>query len=188
MTKKETGAAPAENAAPAPSVEQEEDRIAALSALESAADAVGAAESRLKAEEARADASEAEEWAAVPSLLGSMLAIYAPDVAQVFTPAACAAWGAAAVPVARKYGWSVKNMGCEAGLVVATLPMAIGAWQVLRDERDRREGWERYKKHSESIGDAPAQRAQKEREAESGGGIGKMPNVKTVIFGNGAAA
>jgi hypothetical protein len=169
----------------------EPEQAEALARLEETAGAVETAAARLESEKARQDESEAEEWAAIPQLLGSMLAIYAPEIQAIYTPAACKAWGAAALPVARKYGWNVKAMGCEAGLIVASLPLAIGTFQILKDERDKRDGWERYKKHSADIGDTPKEQQENvaKREAEeaaNGGGVGRMPGVKTVVFGSGA--
>jgi hypothetical protein len=167
----------------------EPEQAEALARLEEAANSVGSAAARIEDEERRRGEIEADEWAAIPQLLSSMLAIYAPGVQDVFTPAACRAWGAAAVPVARKYGWSVSAMGCEAGLIVATLPLAIGTFQILKDEREKRDGRERYKKHSQDIGITPKEQqesVEKEEASENGGGVGRMPGVKTVVFGSGA--
>ncbi|MDR3158351.1 MAG: hypothetical protein LBU11_04930 [Zoogloeaceae bacterium] len=186
-TEKQGGETPQNAAIPAAAAGAEEasEQKEALAKLEEAAGSVGSAAARLEEEEKKAAAAATEEWAALPQMLGSMLAIYAPEAAKVYTPEACAAWGAAAAPVARKYGWNLSAVGCEAGLVVATLPLALGTFAALRDERERRQGWERYKKHSHAIGDAGLSPMEGAERPEHGGAVGQAPGVKTVVFGSG---
>ena len=57
-------------------------------------------------------------------LLGGIL----PEVREAFNEPAAKAWGAAMVPVAAKYGWTVSAIGPELALAMASAPgvLAVG--------------------------------------------------------------
>lgn len=78
----------------------------------------------------------ADSWAAIPAMVGGVLAIAFPELRAVYTVEACQQWGAAMVPVAEKYGWSADGlMGPEIGLLAASLPFVIGTAGALRKAR-----------------------------------------------------
>ena len=77
----------------------------------------------------------AAEWAVLPATFGGILAIAMPELAEVYTPEACAAWGAAMVPVAEKYGWSSLQVGPEIGALIASLPFVLGTVAAVKARR-----------------------------------------------------
>lgn len=79
------------------------------------------------AEPAPAGPSQGEQWAMIPAMLGSALAMALPDLREVYSQSACLAWGEAMAPVAKKYGWDADALACpEVGLLCASLPLALG--------------------------------------------------------------
>ena len=91
----------------------------------------------------------AEEWAMLPAVLGSILAIGLPEVREVYSEANCKEWGRAMVPVAEKYGWDSGLLGPEVGLLAASAPMVIGTAFAIRSRRAA--------KHEPAPSEAPAQ-------------------------------
>lgn len=68
-----------------------------------------------------------EQWAMIPAMIGSALAIALPELREVYSENACRAWGASMVPVAEKYGWDADGILCpEVGLLAASLPFIVG--------------------------------------------------------------
>lgn len=76
--------------------------------------------------------SEAEAWAAVPSMVGKLACMVAPELQAIYTPDSCAEWGRSMVPVAQKYGWNGPGQLPELNLAIATAGLAIPTWMVLR--------------------------------------------------------
>ena len=50
-------------------------------------------------------ANPAREWSEIPAAVGAGLSLVMPELAAVYSDAACLAWGEAMVPIAEKYGW-----------------------------------------------------------------------------------
>lgn len=87
---------------------------------------------------ATSSATEAQAWAALPAMFGGILAMAMPELRDVYKEEACATWGAAMVPVAHKYGWSADALiGPEAGLVLASVPLAVGTFAAVRAYKAR---------------------------------------------------
>ena len=72
---------------------------------------------------------QAAIWAQIPAALGGILAIAMPELAAVYTPDKCQAWGQGMAAVADKYGWdaaeSVGRFAPEISLVVVSIPLVI---------------------------------------------------------------
>jgi len=47
----------------------------------------------------------AREWSEIPAAVGAGLSLALPELAPVYSDAACLAWGEAMVPIAERYGW-----------------------------------------------------------------------------------
>lgn len=90
----------------------------------------------LAAEEAAAQAADpehqAQAWAGVMAMIGGALTMIAPELEQIYTEKACLKWGAAVVPVAQKYGWDGPGSVPEIGLLIATLPLAVPSFFLVR--------------------------------------------------------
>lgn len=118
-------------------------------------------------EELAEELDQAQQWAMVPAMLGSVLSMFMPEAQRVYSREACEAWGAAMVPVADKYGWNADGlMGPEVALLAASLPLAVGTFGLVR-----------------------AKRAELEKEAEKPGQVQKpageyvAPGSDTVVIG-----
>jgi hypothetical protein len=81
------------------------------------------------------DKQAAEIWAMVPATIGSVLAIGMPELKAVYSDEACAAWGAAMVPLAKKYGWHIGPDSPELGVLVASAPFVAGTGVVMMQRR-----------------------------------------------------
>lgn len=82
------------------------------------------------------DVDQAQQWAMVPAMLGSVLSMFIPEAQRVYSREACEAWGAAMVPVAEKYGWNSDGlMGPEVALFAASLPLAVGTFALVKAKR-----------------------------------------------------
>ncbi len=82
--------------------------------------------------------TEAEKiamWAAIPATFGSVLAMAMPELAEVYSPAACNVWGAAMLPVAKKHGWNDLESLPELSLCLVSLPFAIGTFAAVKKRR-----------------------------------------------------
>ena len=88
------------------------------------------------AEEAAAQAADpnvqAKAWGMLAFSIGGMLSILAPELKSVYTDEACLAWGHAVVPVAEKYGWDGPGKVPELGLLMASVPLALPTYLVIR--------------------------------------------------------
>lgn len=85
-----------------------------------------------KAAEAADPMNQARAWGALAYSVGGMLSIIAPELKSVYTEDACLAWGTAVVPVAEKYGWSGPSNVPELGLLMATVPLALPSFFIVR--------------------------------------------------------
>lgn len=82
---------------------------------------------------AQADpAYQAKAWGAMAYSVGAMLSIIAPELKSVYTEDACLAWGHSVVPVAEKYGWNGPSSVPELGLLMATVPLALPSFFIIR--------------------------------------------------------
>lgn len=116
--------------APAMSDEQGQD-FAALSAI-------AAEEVQYGAPEPEPVVDEAAAWAVLPAMVGGMLKMAFPELDRVYSPEACHAWGAAMVPVAKKYGWDVEGvLSVELVAVAATVPFILGTAQAIQAAKAR---------------------------------------------------
>jgi hypothetical protein len=113
-----------------------------MEALGSMVDEVDAnspeAQAQRAAESAQAEAqqlrtvSEAEAWAAVPSMVGKLACMVAPELQAIYTAESCREWGESMVPVAQKYGWNGPGQLPELNLAIASAALAVPTWMVLR--------------------------------------------------------
>lgn len=78
----------------------------------------------------------AEAWAALPKMFGGLLQIAMPELAGVYTDAACLQWGGAMQVLAEKHNWdaasTMANWAPEIGIVFATLPLALPTIKAIR--------------------------------------------------------
>lgn len=88
---------------------------------------------QIEAEKQQAeDEVEAQAWAQVPMMLGSVMSMIAPELKAVYTKEACDAWGVAMVPVAQKYGWNGPSNLPEIGLLITTASLAVPTVVIVR--------------------------------------------------------
>lgn len=88
----------------------------------------------LQAETAALDS--AQQWASVLQMAGAALSMLAPELRQVYTPAACEAWGQAMQPVAEKYGWNSPANAPEFGLALASLGVGVPTYMAIKRRLD----------------------------------------------------
>jgi hypothetical protein len=84
---------------------------------------------------APAGPSEADKiamWAAIPATFGSILALGMPELANVYSPAACEQWGKAMLPVAKKRGWDNLEDLPEISLCLVSLPFAVATVMAVK--------------------------------------------------------
>lgn len=88
------------------------------------------------AEEAAAKAADpdtqARAWGVLAYSIGGMLAVLAPELKGVYTEDACLKWGHSVVPVAEKYGWDGPSNVPELGMLLASLPLAVPTYFIVR--------------------------------------------------------
>lgn len=114
------------------------NRLEALGGLVDEADAAAGptpeqAEQQAAEVAAQAVAEQgAAEWGMLAYTIGNTLAMFAPELKQVYTEDACLNWGRAAVPVAEKYGWSGVGKVPELGLALATVSLVAPTVIVIR--------------------------------------------------------
>lgn len=81
-------------------------------------------------------ADEVEKWAAMPMMFGNLIAPVMPELRPVFSPENCKNWGAAMVPVARKYSINVDSfVGVELSLFMATVPFIAATVIAIKARR-----------------------------------------------------
>lgn len=110
------------------------EKLEALGAITSEIDSSGPpTPEQVEAEkQAAEDVTEAQAWAQVPMMLGSMLSMFAPELQAIYTEETCNRWGERMVPVAQKYGWNGPSNLPEIGLAIATAGMALPTVIVVR--------------------------------------------------------
>ncbi|MEW6258019.1 MAG: hypothetical protein AB1592_18860 [Pseudomonadota bacterium] len=112
------------------------EQAADLAALVAASSDGGAVPGQDKQDAAN---DPAEEWAQVPAIVGAVLSMAMPELAEVYTPERCRAWGAAMVPLADQYGWNSSELlgrfGPWVGLASATVPLAWPTVQAIKARR-----------------------------------------------------
>lgn len=113
-------------------------KMEALAGIVDEADAAAgptAEQAQQQAEEVAAEAvaeQGAREWGMLAFTIGNTLAMFAPELKQVYTEDACLNWGRAAVPVAEKYGWAGVGKVPELGLALATVGLMAPTVVVIR--------------------------------------------------------
>ncbi len=75
---------------------------------------------------------QARAWGVLAYSIGGMLSVLAPELKSVYTEDACLAWGHSVVPVAQKYGWDGPGNVPELGLLLATVPLALPTYFLVR--------------------------------------------------------
>lgn len=76
-------------------------------------------------DQAALDRAEAEAWATLPAMFGSILCMALPELREAYSAKNCAAWGEAFVPLAKKHGWTFAKLGPELGVAAASMPMLL---------------------------------------------------------------
>lgn len=157
------------------------EKLEALGSITAEIDASGPpTPEQVEAEKKEAEAvTEAAAWAQVPMMLGSMLAMIAPELQMVYTEEACNRWGERMVPVAQKYGWNGPSNLPEIGLAIATAGFAIPTVVVVRAKlaqmREAREAHEAAKKRSMERSVVPSPVTDAPVTGGAGGGDGVQP-------------
>lgn len=113
-------------------------RLEALGGLVDEADAAAGPTPEQAQQQAEVVAAEAvaeqgaREWGMLAFTIGNALAMFAPELRQVYSEDACLAWGRSVVPVAEKYGWSGTSKVPELGMALATISLAAPTVIVIR--------------------------------------------------------
>jgi hypothetical protein len=81
------------------------------------------------------DAAEVDAWAQLPAAFGSVLCMALPELREHYSDANCRAWGEAMHSVAKKHGWSFRDVGPYLGLALATVPLAVPTVIAVRARR-----------------------------------------------------
>lgn len=110
------------------------NRLENLGQITAEADALGGPTPEQVEEQAAQDDAEkqAREWGLIPFTIGSALAMFAPELRQVYTEDACLQWGHSMVPVAEKYGWSGGSKFPELALLLSTAGLVLPTVFVIR--------------------------------------------------------
>lgn len=113
-------------------------RLEALGGLVEEADAAAGPtpeQAQAQAAEVAAEAvaeQGAREWGVLAFTIGNALAMFAPELKQVYTEEACLNWGRSVVPVAEKYGWGGTSRVPEIGMALATIGLVAPTVIVIR--------------------------------------------------------
>lgn len=76
--------------------------------------------------------SGAREWAQIPRMLGGLVCMIEPQLAQFYTAQACMEWGKAAHATAEKYEWKAPDNLPELALVSSTIGFALPTFLLVR--------------------------------------------------------
>lgn len=82
-----------------------------------------------------ADAEQRAMWAMLPKTFGNILSMAMPELREVYSDAACDAWGAAMLPVAKKHGWNTDTLSAEVTLLMASVPFALATVAAIARRR-----------------------------------------------------
>jgi len=74
----------------------------------------------------------AREWGLIAWTVGNALAMFAPELKQVYTEDACLKWGESANKVAEKYGWNGPGSLPELGLALSTAALVVPTVALIR--------------------------------------------------------
>lgn len=99
--------------------------------LDAIANEAGATELQAVAIDPAEAQTKAQNWAELPAMLGGLLAILEPKVAEIYTQEACLNWGTCMAQVADKYGWGDAPLGCEVPLAIATIGLAAPTYLLV---------------------------------------------------------
>lgn len=77
-----------------------------------------------------------EAWAEIPRKLGSLLAIAAPELAQIYTAEACREWGRDMHRLAVKRQWSADGLPPEVAATISTAGLVLPTIAILKSKRD----------------------------------------------------
>jgi hypothetical protein len=115
-------------------------------ALEEIARQAGAEEHTAEAEQAQAEAPsgpdplQAQAWAQIPMMLGGLLAMALPEVADAYTEDACMRWGGAMAMLAEKHGWeagsTMAKYAPEIAVTMASIPLVVPVVHAIKARRE----------------------------------------------------
>lgn len=110
------------------------EKLGALGSLTTEVDAEhGPTPEQAKEIQAKEDAeAKAMAWAVIPTTLGKVLSMFAPELQAVYTPEACQEWGKSMVPVAEKYKWDGPSNLPELGLIISTASLAMPTVVIMK--------------------------------------------------------
>lgn len=77
-----------------------------------------------------------EAWAEIPRKVGSLLAIVAPELRDVYSEEACKGWGRDMHRLATKRGWSAEGLPPEVAAGISTCGLLLPTLVVLKARRD----------------------------------------------------
>lgn len=120
------------------------ERLEALQGMTDEVDAMNPSPEAAAAAAAQADAANAQDagakaWGGVMFIVGSAVCMLAPKLKQVYTEAACLAWGKNAQAVSEKRGWGSPSNLPEISLLASTLMLLVPTVLVLRAEMQQAE-------------------------------------------------
>lgn len=128
--------------------------------------------------------TDAQKWAAIPQVLGSVLCMAMPELKPAYSEQNCNNWGEAMVPLAEKHGWNPDSaVGPELGVAAASLSFVVPTGLVIM----------RRRKAAREAARLAAEKAAAERQTRDAGppvaapiaGDGKTPatNPDAQVFG-----
>jgi hypothetical protein len=86
---------------------------------------------------------EAHAWAQIPMMVGGLLAMALPEVADAYTPDACLRWGEGMAAVANKYGWeageTMAKYAPEIALTMASVPLVLPVVKAIKARKEAAE-------------------------------------------------
>lgn len=76
--------------------------------------------------------AEAVAWAVIPTTVGKLVCMFAPELAPVYSPESCLEWGQNMAAVAQKHGWSGPGMLPEVGLIISSAGFVVPSYLVIK--------------------------------------------------------
>ncbi len=126
-----------------------------------------------------------QEISGMLQVLAKVVGPFLPSVAELYTPEACEAVGAAVAPVCEKHGWLQGGMAGEWGPEIMCLvvvgPMAFATYGAAQKDLSARAA--RNRKDAERRGDVQNIGAEAPKRAATAPGALSVPGSDTVSFG-----
>ena len=95
----------------------------------------------------------AQTWGQIPFMLGKVLAMAMPELANAYNEQACYQWGVGMAAVSEKYGWDagevIGRFGPEIALAVASVPLVVPTYQAIKARREAKEREEKARPREE---------------------------------------